>query len=82
MSRYPYRPRRPQTETLIQTYTSARQYQRAADQLAEDGWYVVSVTEQQPKGGCLQGCLLGPLVFIFRPKPLLVVTYEAPLLEE
>ncbi len=63
-------------DVIVRRYKSQEHYQRDAVAMARAGYEVVSVTSEQPSTGCLRGCLLGLFALIFKPKPVLVVTYR------
>lgn len=57
-------------------YRNQKSYQRDANKRAKKGWAVVSVTSEQPRSGCGRVFALGLFAIIFKPKPVLVVTYQ------
>lgn len=67
-------------ETIMRTYTSAKEFERDRAKLANDGWTVLSTTEHRPRQGCLRIILLAFIfAFMFPPKPQIVVTYQRSL---
>lgn len=61
---------------IVRRYPSERQYQGDAQRWARRGYRVVSVTSEAPRAGCMRLLTLGIFAMIFRPKPVLVVTYQ------
>lgn len=61
---------------MVREYTGndrAWKYERDAEELALDGWVVLSAADLQERPGCLN--LLGPLKNVFAPHLKLRVTY-------
>lgn len=66
-----------QLQTMVRQYHSHQEFHAEASRVAPYGWSVAAMTEQAPRSGCLRIILLGPLWAIaFRPKRVLVVTYQ------
>lgn len=63
-------------DLIVRRYRSQAQYQHDARRMLRRGYEVASVTSEQPRAGCLRGCLLGLLALLFKPKPVLIVTYR------
>ena len=61
---------------IVKRYKSEAHYQRDAQHMLRQGYEVQSVVSEQPNAGCLRGCMLGLLALVFKPKPVLVVTYR------
>jgi hypothetical protein len=75
----------PETETMVRIYQHAsglfpvfpRSFARDARHLAQSGWHVVSVAEQEQRSSCLRIFLLGGIgALVFHPKPKTIVAYE------
>ena len=63
-------------EVKVKTYENAKEFDRDAKRMSKGGWQVVQVTNQQPRPGILwQDCSIGD-TGVFKPKPVLVVTYQ------
>lgn len=63
-------------ETTVRTYTSSRAFDRAQQQMAKEGWRVLSTTTLQLRPGVGRIALLGFFgAFLFKPKAQIVVTY-------
>lgn len=62
--------------TIVREYKSREAFERDAQKLAAEGYSVVSVTETQPRAGCIRILTLNLLALVWRPKPKLVVTYQ------
>jgi len=61
---------------IIKRYKSDKEYQREAAQMMKQGYKVAQMTSERPRAGCLRIILTGGLgVFLWPPKPQLVVTY-------
>lgn len=60
----------------VKRYNSDQKYQRDANRMQEDDWRVTNVISEQPRSGCMRFVLTGGLALFFKPKPVLVVTYE------
>lgn len=65
-----------QKQIVVKRYKSQRRYERDAARMAEKGYKVQSVASQQPRAGLGRIFLLGFFALLFKPKPILVVTYE------
>jgi hypothetical protein len=63
-------------ETMVRTYNKTGDYQKDATKLAQQGWTVANVAMQQPHSGCGRIVLIGVLAAIFKPKPVIIVTYQ------
>lgn len=61
---------------IVKRYKSEKQYQRDARRLAKHGYEVASVVSEQSRSGCLRILMLGLFAWLFKPKPVLVVTYR------
>ena len=61
---------------IVKRYKSQAAYQRDAGRLAKQGYTVTDVTSEQPRAGCLRILTLGIFAWLFKPKPVLVVTYK------
>lgn len=61
---------------VVKRYKGQRTYERDAAKMAERGYKVQSVASQQPRAGIGRIFLLGFFALLFKPKPVLVVTYE------
>lgn len=61
---------------IVKRYKSQRRYERDAAKMVKRGYKVQSVTSQQPRAGIGRIFLLGFFALLFKPKPVLVVTYE------
>lgn len=61
---------------LIRQYKSENAFRHDAERLANRGYIVATVTNQQPRAGCLRILTLGLFTLIFPPKPVLIVTYR------
>lgn len=65
-------------ETMVREYTNSDAFNDDARKLSKDGWGVQSSTELTRNTGCGRCCTLGIFAFMFKPKPLIVVTYSRP----
>lgn len=63
-------------QTMVRTYKGESAYQKEAAKLAAQGWRVISVTPQPRRSGCARILLIGIFAAIFKPKPILIVTYQ------
>lgn len=63
-------------QIVVKRYKSERAYQRDALRMRRRGYEVVDVTSEQPRSGCLRILSLGLIAAIYKPKPVLVVTYR------
>lgn len=64
------------SEIIVKRYKSEKEYQNDAKKLLSNGYEVLSVTSEQPRSGCGRILLIGIFAGIFKPKPVLVVTYR------
>lgn len=62
--------------TIVREYRSHADFERDAAKLAADGYSVLTVTESQPRSGCLRIVTLGLFALVWKPKPKLLVTYQ------
>jgi hypothetical protein len=62
-------------ETVVHTYATEQGYEDKANEMARDGWSVISMAESRPRAGWRRYALLGLLAVAFPPKPFYVVTY-------
>ena len=61
----------------VKRYKNTNAYQRDAAQRQIQGWRVISTTSEEQRAGCMRILLTGGLGLLFwKPKPVLVVTYE------
>lgn len=66
---------------IVRRYPNERKYQSDARKLAKRGYRVASVTSEAPRSGCGRIIMLGGIgALVFRPKPVLVVTYQLAVL--
>ena len=63
-------------EVKVKTYKNTKEFDRDAKRMSKGGWQVVQVTNQQPRPGIGRIFLLGIFAGVFKPKPVLVVTYQ------
>lgn len=63
------------SQIVIKRYKSDREYQNDAKRMVLGGYEVQSVVSEQPRSGCGRILLIGIFAAIFKPKPVLVVTY-------
>lgn len=63
-------------EVKVKTYKNAKEFDKDAKRMSRAGWQVVQVTNQQPRPGIGRIALLGIFAGVFKPKPVLVVTYQ------
>jgi len=61
---------------IVKRYKSQKQYQHDARRLAKRGYEVASVVSEQSRSGCLRILALGLFAWLFKPKPVLVVSYR------
>jgi len=61
---------------VIKRYRSQKAYQADAVKMLKAGYEVVTVTSEQPRSGCGRILLIGLFAAVFKPKPVLVVTYR------
>lgn len=62
---------------MIKQYRSTGAYQADQAAMTARGYRVASVASQQPRSGCLRIVLLGGIgALVWKPKPILIVTYE------
>lgn len=67
------------SQIVIKRYKSDREYQNDAKKMVLGGYEVQSVVSEQPRSGCGRILLIGIFAAIFKPKPVLVVTYRSLL---
>lgn len=60
----------------VKTYKNTRDFERDARKMERQGWEVQSVVNQQPRPGVGRIVMLGLFAGVFKPKPILVVTYK------
>lgn len=63
-------------QIVVRRYRTDRQYQRDARKMARKGYRVATVTSERPNAGLLRWLTIGIFAMLFRPKPVLVVTYQ------
>lgn len=63
-------------QTIVREYKSRQEFERDAAKLADQGYSVLTVTESQPRSGCLRMLTLGFFALIWKPKNKLIVTYQ------
>lgn len=63
-------------EIIVKKYKNEKEYQNDAKKMITRGYEVQSVTSEQPRSGCGRILLIGIFAAIFKPKPVLVVTYR------
>lgn len=61
---------------IVRRYKSEKEYQKDAQKMLRKGYEVQSVTSEQPRSGCGRIVAIGLFAAIFKPKPVLVVTYR------
>lgn len=61
---------------VIKRYKNDKEYQKDANKMGKKGYEVQSVTSEQPRSGCARWLTIGIFAAIFKPKPVLVVTYR------
>lgn len=61
---------------VVKRYSNEREYQKDAKNMLSKGYEVQSVISEQPRSGCARIILIGIFAAIFKPKPVLVVTYR------
>ena len=61
---------------VVKRYQNEKQYQRDAARWANRGYEVQSVVSEQPRSGCARILAIGFFAMMFKPKPVLVVTYR------
>ena len=66
----------PKSPIVVKRYKSEKEYQRDAVKMQRQGYEVEHVVSEQPRSGCLRILSLGLFAAIFKPKPVLVVTYK------
>ena len=62
-------------EQIQREYRSHKAHMRDAARLAADGWEIASFVEVPQRVGCLRILCLGVFAWLFKPKPVLLVTY-------
>jgi hypothetical protein len=67
------------SQIVVKRYKSDREYQADAKRMISKGYEVQTVTSEQPRSGCGRIFLIGIFAAIFKPKPVLVVTYRLSL---
>lgn len=60
----------------VKRYKNEAEYKKDANKMLAKGYEVQSVTSEQPRSGCGRILALGFFAAIFKPKPVLVVTYR------
>lgn len=63
-------------ETKVKRYKGEKAYQRDANRMAAKGWQVINMTSQNPRSGCGRILAIGIFAAIWKPKPVLIVTYQ------
>lgn len=61
---------------VVRTYKSSRSYERDARRMAGRGYKIQSVTSQTRNPGFMRFITLGLFALVFKPRPILVATYE------
>ena len=61
---------------VVKRYQNEKAYQRDAGRMAAKGYEVPSVVSEQPRSGCGRILAIGFFAIMFKPKPVLVVTYR------
>mgnify|MGYP000942770177 CR=1 FL=1 len=67
------------SQIVVKRYKSDKEYQIDAKKMVSRGYEVQSVTSEQPRSGCGRILLIGIFAAIFKPKPVLIVTYRLAL---
>lgn len=62
--------------TLVREYKGRDAFERDAQQLAEQGYSVVSVVDAQQRSGCMRMMTIGFFALVWKPKAKLIVTYQ------
>jgi len=60
---------------IVKRYKNEREFQQDAKKMIRKGYEVQAVTSEQPRSGITRIFLLGIFAGIFKPKPVLIVTY-------
>lgn len=61
---------------VVRRYKNEKEFQKDAVGLAKQGYEVQSVVSEQPRSGCARIMAIGFLAVMFKPRPVLVVTYR------
>jgi hypothetical protein len=62
---------------IVKRYKDEKEYQKDAGKMTVKGYEVASVVSEQPRSGCGRFIALGGIgALVFKPKPVLVVTYR------
>lgn len=64
-----------QKKTMVKQYDTHAAYQKDANKLAQQGWKVQNVTEQEQRSGLTRCCLLGLFALVLKPRNKILVTY-------
>jgi hypothetical protein len=64
------------SEIIVQRYENEREYQKDAKRMLSKGYEIQSVISEQPRPGVGRILLIGVFAGVFKPKPVLVVTYR------
>lgn len=64
------------SELIVKRYKNEKEFQKDARHMLSKGYSVQSVTSEQPRSGCGRILLIGIFAGIFKPKPVLIVTYR------
>jgi hypothetical protein len=63
-------------QTQVKRYKGEKAYQRDANRMSAKGWQVISVTSENPRAGCGRILAIGIFAALWKPKPVLIVTYQ------
>jgi len=66
-------------QIIVKRYKSQKAYEKDAARMLAKGYEVASVVSEQPRSGCGRILLIGLFAAVFKPKPVLVVTYRLKL---
>jgi transcriptional regulator with XRE-family HTH domain len=63
-------------ETMVREYENTRVFQDDAPRMATQGWTVTTTSEVRPNSTAIHWLTLGIAWLLFRPQPVLLVTYQ------
>lgn len=61
---------------VVKKYKDERVFQIDSRRMLSKGYEVQTVTSEQPRSGCGRILLIGIFAAIFKPKPVIIVTYR------
>lgn len=67
-------------QIVVKQYKNVKAYQIDSQRMAALGYAGDTPVSQQPRAGCVRVLMLGGIgALVFKPKPILIVTYRSKL---